>query len=331
MGEKIMSRANKSTPAFFGCDLPPGWMVVDGKSSGNSETISQSFPQMLLKDRAKELELEALAGNDPLIDLERYAGIAGGDFLFVGTSFLRSLLLCLQLATDNIDLSTKLPKLIIIDRSHFIVSCWQVLKKNVREIMSGDCSKLIELAVSLKKEDDRLSKVPENDVIKIVEKSLSKILPSIKKFNAPLIESILRHAVIICADWDNASVFKKISQISLQNKIRKIITYPSNIVECSFENPASQHAILDNIHTLSPDLSTHTLANFTEEEIAKGISYKMPSRPLYVEAGVESGTVFKAIIKFSITRAHEGKLPLPQKMGDDDEKLEQSPLPSPKT
>lgn len=313
-----MSRITTNSNTLFGCSLPPGWLIIDGISTQRSSGFSGTLAQLRIADRDHGLEFEALAGNDPKINAEQYAGLAGGDFLFIGTSFLRSLLLCLQLATNSIDLGKKLPRLVVIDRNHFIISCWETLRAHLEEIMNGDFSKLYALKKShlatYSDSNKKYTQFTEHELNDCIKNEINRMLPEIKKFRFDLIKAILDHSIIICADWSNTAVFEKIRALCEVNAISNVVMYPSNIVECTYDEPQTQKIILDNIQLLSPVLSIHTIANFSAEEVSRGIDYKHPSQCLYVERSVDATEIIDTIRRFSITRAHKGRMPIPEKM-----------------
>lgn len=314
-----MSRAQSQSQVstVFGCALPPGWASVNGISVSQT-AFADSVRQLPIDKRDHCLELEALTGNDPEINVDQYNEIGGDDFVFVGTSFLRSLLLCLQIATDRADPNIMFPRLIIIDRNHFIISCWNALRENLIEIINGDFRCINSVVMShleqYRDKNPQLLALTDLQITQCVAAEIAKFLPRITIFNHDLIQAVVNHAIIICADWSNTEIFQNINIFCDENGIRKRILYPSNIVECAFQNPADQRIILENTQLLSPTLSIHTVANFTATDIKKGAYFQKPSAYFCVKKSVLPTEVLNHIRRFSVTRAHESAMPLPEKM-----------------
>lgn len=305
----------------LGCALPPGWLAANERltqQSVFSDTLQQLEPSM----RDYGLEVVALSGNDPEINVSPYAGLGGGDFLFVGTSFLRSLLLCLQIATNNIDPTTVFPRLLVIDRNHFIITCWEILKTNLEEILGGNFQKIFSLVTSHladhPNQNTQYLRFSPAALNQYIANEITTILLAIRSFDFRLVKAILDHSIIICGDWENTEIFKKIRGLCDKIQLKNIVLYPSNIVECFFEKPASQSVILRNMQLLLPTLSIHTVANFTKEQVSSGVSLGNPTRCLFVEGLVPAEAVLNRINRFSITRAHKGANPIPQKMRPED-------------
>jgi len=302
---------------FFGCELPPGWLIIDGISRKNTSIFLNTLPQLDVASRDQGLELDAIFGNDLQIDVTQYAEsqMEKGNFLFIGATFLRPLLLCLQLATNTINPTTTLPRLMIIDRSHFIISCWKFLKENPDKILAGDYSDLVSLTVSHRYEhresNTQYAEFSDNELSIGLTRTLNTSLLEIRKFDLFLIKAILEYAIIICADWENTTVFEKIQALCEENRISNLVLYPSNIIECAYKDPSAQIKILRNIQLLHPVLAIHILAN---------LKSSIPSETLFVHSSTSADDVLKAINRFSITRTHENK-PMPEKMTEKDRVL----------
>ena len=314
----------------FGCALPPGWLSVNGLSTRQT-AFSESVSQLPIDQRDHILEFEALTGNDPEINVDKYTEI-GSDFVFIGTSFLRSLLLCLQIATNRANPNIMFPRLIIIDRNHFIISCWNALRENLTEITSGDFRCITSVVMShLKEYRDKnpdLSALTDLRIMRYAAAEIAQFLPRITIFNHDLIQAVVSHAIIICADWSNTKVFQNINILCDENRIEKRILYPSNIVECAFENPNDQRIILENTQLLSPTLSIHTVANFTATDIARSVGFHKPSAYFCVEKSVLPTEILNHIRRFSITRTQKDAMPLPVKMKEEDAVLRSTQEPA---
>lgn len=283
------------------------------------QTFATSVQQLPIDNRNHTLELEALKGNDPHINVDQYSGVGKGDFVFIGPSFLRSLLLCLQIATNEVNPDVIIPRLMIIDRNHFIISCWQALKNNLTQILSGDFSSIYTLVKSQLKEYPKINSAylehPDDVLFGLIKRDLIQIVHDLRKFNFNLIQSAVRNSVVLCADWSDSSLFSKVRKLLDETGLLNRILYPSNIIECTFEEPDEQRIILENIQLLSPILSIHTLANYTREDVKSGHDYHNPSQYLMINgSAVSSDKILEHINLFSITRAHQRVMPFPKKM-----------------
>ena len=287
---------------------------------GSSEKVTdRGFQELPVSQRDFLIPLTSLCGNDPDIHLSKYAEFSERQTVFVGTSFLRSLLLCLQLTTKGkaAPKATRNPQLVIVDRNDFVIGCWKILQQHPKKILAGDFSEIQSLMEKFLREhiiaNDALLPFSPEELMGEVSSQMTKICSHISSYDPVLVESILSRAIILCSDWADEHNFQL-----LTDKFPKtgydFVLYPSNIVECEFENEEKQVLVLRNIEVMCPRVVVHTVANYSQEDLIKDANYRVPSEVLFVEGAVPCHQVLDHVHMFSITRTHGGKKKLPKKM-----------------